>query len=526
MTRSTGDARATGDARIVGDAAPTGDPGAADDPRTTAVAATTADARTDAEVLAAIAALQSADLPTRGGRTLAYVYDAAVPGLDALAAAAHATAMHANALDPTAFPSLAAMEGDLVASAAALLGGGPATVGTVTSGGTESCLLAVAAARDAVPRIAAPRMVLASSAHAAFHKAAHYLGVVADVVDVDPTTLRADPGAMAAAIGPDTVLVVASAPSYAHGVIDPVPAIAAAASERGVRCHVDACIGGWILGCWREFGLRPGRTIPPFDLSVPGVTSLSVDLHKYAYTPKGASVLLHADAGLRASQFFVSTAWPGYAMLNTTLQSTRSGGPIAAAWAVLDRLGRSGYRDIAERTAAAVDAIRSGVADVAGLRLLAEPDATLLAVTAAPGGPDVFHVADEMAERGYYVQPQFSFRGIPANLHLTITAANAGQETELLGALAESVAAARALPEPGFPPEAVERLLAADLESPAGLAAAAIPLGLIGDGGRLALPRRMAPVNALLDALPHGVREQVLRGVLSMLTRPGTDLLA
>jgi glutamate/tyrosine decarboxylase-like PLP-dependent enzyme len=513
VTRSPGGTRSAGDARPAG-GAPSGD-----------------EVRTDDEVLAALAELQAHDLPTRGGRTLAYVYDAAIPGLDDLAASAHASAMHANALDPTAFPSLAAMEGDLVASAAALLGGGPATVGTVTSGGTESCLLAVAAARDgareAGNNVTAPRMVLASSAHAAFHKAAHYLGVAADVVDVDPVTLRADPAAMAAAIGPDTVLVVASAPSYAHGVIDPVPEIAAAAAEHGVRCHVDACIGGWILGCWRRFGLRD---LPPFDLAVPGVTSLSVDLHKYAYTPKGASVLLHAGADLRASQFFVSTAWPGYAMLNTTLQSTRSGGPIAAAWAVLNRLGTSGYREIAERTAGAVDAITAGVRGIDGLRVLAEPDATLLAVTAAPGGPSVFTVADEMAERGYYVQPQFSFPNaggvIPASLHLTITAANAGHEAELVGALSEAVQAAKTLPAPGFPPEVIEAVLAADLGSASGLAGAATALGLIGDDGSLALPRRMASVNALLDALPGPAREQVLRGVLSMLTRPGKALLA
>jgi glutamate/tyrosine decarboxylase-like PLP-dependent enzyme len=477
---------------------------------------------TDEEILAAIADLQSADLPTRGGRTLAYVYDAAVPGLDELAAAAHATAMHANALDPTAFPSLAAMEADLVASAAGLLGGGSDTVGTVTSGGTESCLLAVAAARDGAPHIAAPRMVLPSTAHAAFHKAAHYLGVTADVVDVDPVTMRADPGAMAAAIGPDTVLVVASAPSYAHGVIDPVPAIAAAAAERVVRCHVDACIGGWILGCWQRFSIRD---VPSFDLSVPGVTSLSVDLHKYAYTPKGASVLLHANADLRASQYFVSTAWPGYAMVNTTLQSTRSGGPIAAAWAVLNRLGANGYADIAERTATAVDAISAAVTCIPGLRVLADPDATLLALTADAGGPNVFAVADEMAERGYYIQPQFRFRDIPASLHLTITAANHGHEHELTDALAEAVRAAASSPPPDWPAGLVQSVLDADLGSPAGLVALAGSLGLIGDDGSLALPRRMAPVNALLDELPGPARERVLRGVLSMLTRPGRDLL-
>lgn len=473
-------------------------------------------------VLSAIAAAQQHDLPTVGGHTLAYVYDSGVPGLDELAAAAYASAMHANALDPTAFPSLAAMEGDLVATAAALLGGDEKTAGVVTSGGTESCLLAVAAARDARPDIAAPRMVIASSAHGAFRKAAHYFGVALDVVDVDPVTLRADPAAVAAAIGPDTVLVVASAPSYAHGVIDPIPDIAAAASAHHVRCHVDACIGGWILGSWQRFGIR---AVPDFDLSVPGVTSISVDLHKYGYTPKGASVLLHANPDLRASQFFVETDWPGYALLNTTLQSTRSGGPITAAWAVVARLGEAGYRDIAERTARAVDRIRDGVAAIEGLKLVAEPDATLLAVTAADGELSMFVVADEMAARGYYIQPQFAFRGMPPTLHMTITAANEGDEDELVAALADSVAAARMRGNPQLPQAAREAIMTADLSTPAGLAAVAAPLGLIGADGALALPERMAPLNALLDALDAPQREVVFRGVLSMLNRTGHSLL-
>lgn len=480
----------------------------------------------DRAVLDAIAALQEHDLPTRGGRTLAYVYDSGVAGLDEIAVAAYASAMHANALDPTAFPSLPAMEGDLVATAAALTGGGLETVGTVTSGGTESCLLAVAAARDGARHITAPRMVLPASAHAAFHKAAHYFGVAIDLVDVDPVSLKADADAMAAAITDDTVLVVASAPSYAHGVVDPIAPIAAAAAARGVRCHVDACIGGWILGSWRMANIAPrGGAVAPFGLDVPGVTSLSVDLHKYAYTPKGASVLLHANAALRASQYFVLTDWPGYAMLNTTLQSTRSGGPIAAAWAVVSRLGVAGYRKIAARTAWAVDMILDRIAAVDGLRLVAEPEASLIAVTAADGGPNVFHIADEMAARGYYIQPQFSYRGQPASLHITVTAANADHEAELVDALAASARAAADLPEPGFPPEVIEAVMAADLGTPAGLFAAAGSLGLIGETGALRLPQRMAPINALLDALPAQIRDAVLRGVLSMLTPPGRNLL-
>ena len=195
------------------------------------------------------------------------------------------------------------------------------TVGTVTSGGTESVLLAVQGARDSRPDVDRPRMVLPMTAHAAFHKAAHYFGVEAVMVPVGADH-RADPVAMARAIDDRTVLVVASAPSYAHGVVDPVTDIAGDALEAGVRCHVDACIGGWVL----PYAARLGRDVAPWTFAVDGVTSISVDLHKYAYAPKGTSVLLHRTPGHRRPQLFASAKWPGYTMLNPTLQSTKSGG--------------------------------------------------------------------------------------------------------------------------------------------------------------------------------------------------------
>ena len=465
------------------------------------------------EVLAQLRALRAADLPTHGGRTLAYVYDSGLD-LDALAAEAHAMASSANALDPTVFPSLLRLENEVVGAAAALLGGGSQTVGSVTSGGTESCLLAVRTARASRPDVAAPRMVLPATAHAAFHKAAHYFGVEPVVVPVSPTTFRADPDAMAAALSERTVLVVASAPSYAHGVVDPVTPIAAAAAARGIRCHVDACIGGWVLPYFRRLGVE----LPPFDLSVPGVTSLSVDLHKYAYCPKGTSVLLHADAGLRKPQFFASAEWPGYTMLNSTMQSTRSGGPLAAAWAVLRHVGDQGYAGLAARTLTAVRALRAGVEEIDGLRVLGDPVATLLAVsTVDDAGFDVFTVADEMSQRKWYLQPQFAHGPSPANLHLTVTAATDGSVPTLLADLSDAVAAARRAGPVRLPAElvaAVEELDPAALttESFAGLAAAA---GLDG-----ALPARMAQVNALLAVASPALRERLLVEFLSAMYTP------
>ena len=467
------------------------------------------------QVLEELRALRAGDLPTHGGRTLAYVYDSGLSGVDELGARAHALASSCNALDPTAFPSLLQLENEVVAAAAALLGGGPATVGSVTSGGTESCLLAVQAARDAHPEIDRPRMVLATTAHAAFHKASHYFGVEAVSVPVDPVTFQADADAMVAALDERTVLVVVSAPSYAHGVVDPVAQVAAAAAARGVRCHVDACIGGWVLPHFRRLGVA----VPDFDLSVPGVTSLSVDLHKYAYCPKGTSVLLHASADLRRTQYFASARWPGYTMLNSTLQSTRSGGPLAAAWAVLRHLGDAGYARLASLTLDAVRRIRDGVEEIDGLRVLGDPVSTLLAVTADSGEFDVFTVADEMTERHWYVQPQFGFSSSPANLHLTVTAANNGSEPELLADFEGAVEAARRAGPVQLAPELVAAIRALDPaeltpEQFAGLLNAA---GLDG----VAAPKRMADVNAMLAVASPRLRERLLVEFLgAMYTNP------
>ncbi|SEF22444.1 Glutamate or tyrosine decarboxylase [Amycolatopsis pretoriensis] len=467
------------------------------------------------DVLAELRELRAGDLPTHGGRTLAYVYDSGLSEVDTLGAAAHALASSANGLDPTAFPSLLRLENDLVSAASSLLGDVPGVVGSVTSGGTESCLLAVLAARDAHPSIESPSIVLPTTAHAAFHKAAHLFGVRRIDVPVDPVTFRADPAAMAAAIDDSTILLVASAPSYAHGVLDPIEPIAAAAAARGVRMHVDACIGGWVLPYFAKLGAE----VPPFDFRVPGVTSISVDLHKYAYCPKGTSVLLHASAELRRSHYFASAAWPGYTMLNTTIQSTRSGGPLAAAWAVTRHLGSEGYLSLAASTREAVARIRSGIADLPGLRILGDPISTLLAFTASDDGFDLFTVADEMKVRGWYVQPQFAFAGSPVNLHLTVTAANHGSEKEFLTDLAASVDAARAAGPVTVDPAVAEFVAALDpatltSEQFAGLLAAA------GLGGASGLPDRMAPINALLATAPAPLRERLLLEFLGALYTP------
>jgi glutamate/tyrosine decarboxylase-like PLP-dependent enzyme len=464
-------------------------------------------------IRAELVRMQEGDLPTHGGRTLAYVYDSGLAGADAIGREALAMFAASNGLDPTAFPSLLRMENELVGIAGRILDAPPGFAGSVTSGGTESILLAVLAARDSRPDVVDPTMVLPSTAHAAFHKAAHYFGVRSVVVPVDEVTFRADPTAMAAAIDDSTVLVVASAPSYAHGVVDPVGPVAAAAAAAGVRCHVDACIGGWVL---------PWLDRRDWTFTVPGVTSISVDLHKYAYTPKGVSVLLHRSAALRAPQLFASARWPGYTMLNSTTQSTRSGGPLAAAWAVVHAIGDDGYARLARSTREATLELARSVAAIDGLRVLAEPDSTLLAVTTDDDRIDVFSLADEMLARGWFVQPQMAFGSAPANLHLTLSAATAPSVPDFVAALADSVTAVRARGPVRVP---ADLAAAAATIDPATLDETAFDgllrvAGLAGEGGALALPEHLAEVNALLDVTPPALREALLLAVLDRLLRP------
>ena len=446
-------------------------------------------------VLEELAALRGLDLPLTGGTTWAYIYDSGSSDIRDVGARAYAEMLDVNGLDPTAFPSVVALENSVVGTAAALLGGG---AGMFTSGGTESCLLAVKAARDARSDVDGPEIVLPVTAHPAFHKAAHLFGLTVVTTPVDGEC-RASVGAIEAAITDRTVLVVASAPSYPTGTVDPVADIAAVAAARGVRCHVDACIGGWVLPFLPD--------APPFDLTVAGVTSLSVDLHKYAYAPKGASVLLFRDRAARRDAWFSYAGWPGYPVLNPTLQSAKSAGPLAAAWAVLKHVGTDGYRDLALAARDALLRLAAGVSTLDGLYVLGVPDTTLLAV--AGTDVDVFVVADELRARGFYAQVQLSLGAIPATLHFSAHGVSVSTVDALLAALTEAVTAARAAG-----PASAADLSGVDVSTvdEDGLVRLLMETGL-----SLAT---MAPINATLDALPVPAREHLLKVFLSVLLSP------
>lgn len=470
------------------------------------------------QILAALADLRSTDLDFT--RATSYHFDTGDDAVREIAAAAAATAWGRNGLDPTAFPSVAAIENDLAAAAIAVHGGGPRTVGTVTSGGTESCMLAVLGARQRWRRrnSGRPELLLPVTAHPAFRKAAFLFDL--DVVDVQVDDgFRADVRAMAAAMSDRTALVVVSAPSYAHGVIDPVARIAAEASARDILCHLDLCIGGWAL----PFILAAeGR--PAVDMSVPGVTSASMDLHKYGYAPKGVSILLSRDAELRMDHWYADAGWPGYPLINNTLLSSRSVAPAAAAWAVLHLLGREGLRDMALTARSGTLQIAEAVAGIPGLRVVVAPDSTLLAVadTGDPAGPDVRIVADEAHRLGWSLQVQPARRGGPTNIHLTVSAGIARRAGEVIDVLGRATAAAtgkgRADPDPQLAAAAglidVDSL---DADAIDGLLQLA---GFKGQGGPVALPDDMAGINALLEASPPALVEVLLRAVFSEVFEP------
>lgn len=386
-----------------------------------------------ATILDQLAVLQAGDVDWKAGRAFSLAYHAG-PDVLALATEALARFQSANALNVDAFPSLRRMQTEVVAMIADLLHGGPEAAGFMTSGGTESILLAVKAARTRgrARGITAPEMVLPTSAHAAFEKGAAYFDVRSVRVPVGPD-FKADPAAMAAAMGPNTVLVVASAPAYPQGVVDPVAAIAALAAARDVNCHVDACMGGITLPMLE----RLGHPVPPFDFRVPGVTSISVDLHKYGYTAKGASVIVHRTRALRKDQTFLTDNWLGGLYGSSGVLGTKSGGPIAAAWAVLHYLGEEGYLRLTRTARAATEALAAGLRALPGARLLAEPEATLVAFTFDDVDP--FAVGAGLAERGWVVDQQQP----PPSLHCTVNAVHEPIIAEFLATLGEVVAAVR-----------------------------------------------------------------------------------
>ena len=318
-----------------------------------------------------------------------------------------------NALNPTATPSLAELEAETVSMCADLFNGDENVRGNLTTGGTESILLAVKTARDWArkhkPNINKPNVVLPVSAHPAFMKAFHYFNI--DFIPVElGIDYRADAKAMRNAINKDTIMLVGSAPSYPHGLLDPISEIAAIAKEKNILCHVDACIGGFML----PFIKKLGYPISEFDFSIDGVTSISTDIHKYGYSSKGSSVILYKNGEIRKFQFSIYTKWNGGVYGSPTMTGTRAGGSIAGAWAALNAIGMDGYLEMANATMEATNKLKAAIKSIKELNIIGEPDMSIIAFYS--NKLDVFKLADILNKKGWHFERQ----QLPASLHFTL----------------------------------------------------------------------------------------------------------
>ncbi len=389
------------------------------------------------QVLKQLEEIHKVDTRWQDGRAFSLVYHAGDEHTEFLKKV-YTMYFHENGLNPGAFPSLKKYESEVISIAANLFNGGEHAAGTMTSGGSESIMMAVKTYRDwafATKGIKAPEMILAQTVHPAFDKALHFFGVTPVVLKVTADQ-TADVAAVKNAINANTICIVGSAPQYPHGVMDPIVELAKLAKAHGIGLHVDACVGGFML----PFLKKLGRDIPPFDFSVDGVTSISADLHKYGFAAKGASLVIYKDKDLRRYQFFVKKDWPGGLFASPSVTGTRPAGSIAAAWATLTAFGEEGYLNLYRALLETTAQFRTGLEKL-GFEIVGNPIGTLLAYES----PDtnIFIVADLMEKKGWFVDRQMD----PVCIHLTITPAHSPIVGQYLADLKECAAYAKAHPE-------------------------------------------------------------------------------
>ncbi|XP_067828508.1 sphingosine-1-phosphate lyase 1 isoform X2 [Heptranchias perlo] len=318
-----------------------------------------------------------------------------------------------NPLHPDIFPGVRKMEAEVVRMACTLFGGGPDSCGTVTSGGTESILMACKAYRDlGIERgVKYPEIVVPVSAHAAFDKAAHYFGMSIVHVPLDKRTMQVDVKAMKRSISRNTVMLACSVPQFPHGVMDPVVELAKLALDYQIPLHVDACLGGFLI----VFMEKAGYLLSPFDFRLKGVTSISADTHKYGYAPKGSSVVLYSDKKYRRYQFFVAPDWQGGIYASPTIAGSRPGGIIAACWATMMYMGEDGYVQATKKIIATARHIEAQLKKIKEIFIFGKPEVSVVAIGSETF--DIFRLSNAMTSRGWNLNTlQF-----PSSIHICVT---------------------------------------------------------------------------------------------------------
>lgn len=397
--------------------------------------------KSNEEVLALLDKFGKDDPLYKEGRTWSLVYYLDKEYTEFLEAA-YAKYFSANGLNPTVFKSLKRLEREVLKFTAELFHVDDNACGVITSGGTESCLLAVKTYRDLgkARGIRKPEMILPETAHVAWDKGAEYFGVK---IRRAPLALDygVDTDAVKKLINRNTVMILGSAPEYPHGMIDPIEKLGEIAKAYNIPLHVDACVGGYIL----PFIEANGEKLPLWDFRVPGVTSVSADIHKYGFAAKGASCILYRSIDYFKYQIFVNQDWAGGVFASPALLGTRPGGAYAAAWASIQANGREGYMELARRTMAAVKRLIEGISAIEGLEIIGNPQASLLSYRSTDPNLNIFAVGDIMEQKGWCIDRLQR----PDALHAMVTASHDKVAQQYLTDLKDSVATVLAHPELG-----------------------------------------------------------------------------
>lgn len=398
---------------------------------------------------------RSADGDWHSGRTWSLVYHES-DDHSAFLKQVYTEYFNENALNPTVFPSLKKMESEVVRMTTDLLHGGPDACGVMTSGGTESILCAMLAYRERGKKkgIKNPNIVLPKTAHVAFHKAAKYFQLETRLMDIDDE-FRAKVSELDRLVDNNTIAIIGSAPNYPSGVIDPISNIGAWIGKRDIPLHVDACVGGFMLSFLPQLGFAT----PEFAFSIPQVSSISLDIHKYAFGAKGASVLAFKNMDYLEHLFFVYTEWSGGVYGSSTLLGTRPGGAIAAAWGTLLKHGKDGYLDLFRRIMLATERMQKGIASIEGLSILGKPDMSVFGYNSTEKKLNIFAIADQMQKRGWFIDRQQN----PDCMHAMVTPNHDSIIEEFLIDLSECTQAVRSNPELAFNGTAATYGLISDL---------------------------------------------------------------
>jgi sphinganine-1-phosphate aldolase len=373
------------------------------------------------------------DADWKRGRTFSLVF---YPGEEATEVLLHAYRefFYENALNPSVFQSLKRMESEVVSMTLSLLNAPENAAGSMTSGGTESIMCAIKAAKkfakDNNKSLKQPNIVIPASAHPAFMKAAYYFELETRIVSCHGDDLAPDMQEFRSKIDSNTIMIVGSSPAYPHGYIDPLEEISALAIEKNVWMHVDACVGGYIL----PFLEKLGEPIPVFDFRLAGVRSISLDIHKYGYGAKGSSVVVYRDREYRKKQYYVYTEWPGGLYASPSFTGSRPGGAIAAAWAIMNHLGEEGYMRMARETQDCANKIKATIRSIDGIAVNGNPVGPVFSFR-SDGKMDIFQLGDELTNRGWHLDRQMT----PASLHFTVSHGNVAYVDEFIADLKASV---------------------------------------------------------------------------------------